>query len=177
MQDPIGGFQRIRDLYITYLETAFRIRDTAITAERRAMLERAQTFCTEPLVEPLPQYETVDFAFEDLANPSAKPLFERYGASRGTILADLAHGRSGPGYRCFRVRPRSSPHQGQARAPVCWIHRRTTGLPAAEGPSAEHRSAGRRFRRALLDGAVWLLWSVAPVRCRSCWRERRVWVL
>src|SRR2546426_564776 len=24
MLDPIGGFQRIRDLYITYLETAFR---------------------------------------------------------------------------------------------------------------------------------------------------------
>jgi hypothetical protein len=27
MLDPIGGFHRIRDLYITYLETNFRIRD------------------------------------------------------------------------------------------------------------------------------------------------------
>lgn len=68
MQDPIGGFERIRDLYITYLETAFRIRDRGVSFERRALLERPGTFCTEPLIEPLPQYETVEWLLNALAN-------------------------------------------------------------------------------------------------------------
>lgn len=67
MQDPIGGFQRIRDLYITYLETAFRIRDQGVSRERRALLERPNTFCTEPLIEPLPRYEAVDWLTHELA--------------------------------------------------------------------------------------------------------------
>ncbi len=71
MLDPIGGFQRVRDLYLTYLETAFRIRDPEVSAERRALLERAGTFCTEPLVEPMPRYETVDFRLHDLVDHAA----------------------------------------------------------------------------------------------------------
>jgi DEAD/DEAH box helicase domain-containing protein len=69
MHDPIGGFRRVRDLFITYLETAFRIRDTGVSAERRAMLERPGTLCTEPLIEPIPSYETVEFALHELVHP------------------------------------------------------------------------------------------------------------
>src|SRR5207244_3259620 len=57
MRDPIGAFERIRELYITYLETAFRIRDPEVSRERRALLTTPGTLCTEPLVEPLPRYE------------------------------------------------------------------------------------------------------------------------
>ena len=71
MQDPIGGFQRIRDLYITYLETAFRIGDEGVSRERRALLERPNTFCTEPLIEPLPRYRTVDWLLNELATGDA----------------------------------------------------------------------------------------------------------
>jgi DEAD/DEAH box helicase domain-containing protein len=67
MQDPIGGFNRIRDLYISYLETAFRIRNPAVTRERRALLEAPGTLCTLPLIEPLPRYQTVDYGLNDLA--------------------------------------------------------------------------------------------------------------
>lgn len=67
MQDPIGGFKRIRDLYISYLETAFRIRNPGVTGERRALLEAPDTLCTRPLIEPLPMYEAVDFGIHDLA--------------------------------------------------------------------------------------------------------------
>lgn len=70
MQDPIGSFERIRDLYLTYLETAFRIRDRSISLERRRLLESAEELCTAPLIEPLPRYETADFAFEELARRS-----------------------------------------------------------------------------------------------------------
>ena len=66
MQDPIGGFQHIRDLYLTYLETAFRIRDRDVSVERRALLERPNTFCTEPLIEPLPRYKNVNWLLHEL---------------------------------------------------------------------------------------------------------------
>lgn len=91
MQDPIGGFQRIRDLYITYLETAFRIRDKSLTAERRALLERPNTFCTEPLVEPLPRYQTVDFMLHELASSaSTDARLPGFNAAERAAFAELA---------------------------------------------------------------------------------------
>ena len=74
MFDPIGGFQRIRELYITYLETAFRIGDPRVSAERRALLEAPGTLCTDPLIEPLPRYKTVDWRLGELPNIEGGPL-------------------------------------------------------------------------------------------------------
>ena len=68
MIDPIGAFYRIRDLYISYLETAFRIGDVAVSRERRALLERPGELCTEPIIEVLPRYERVPFLFHELAD-------------------------------------------------------------------------------------------------------------
>jgi len=67
MRDPIGGFERVRDLYITYLETAFRMRDDGVTRERRHLLEQPGTLCTWPLIEPIPRYETA-FPLEELVH-------------------------------------------------------------------------------------------------------------
>ena len=53
MLDPIGCFQRIRDQYIAYLETAFSIADPEVSAERRRLLETLGQLCTEPLIEPI----------------------------------------------------------------------------------------------------------------------------
>lgn len=50
MLDPIGGFLRIRNLFLDYLDTAFRIRDSIITKERRDLLEQNGTICTDPLL-------------------------------------------------------------------------------------------------------------------------------
>jgi DEAD/DEAH box helicase domain-containing protein len=66
MFDPVGGFQRIRELYITYLETAFRIADEGVSRERRALLETPGALCTAPLLEPLPRYRVVDWRLRDL---------------------------------------------------------------------------------------------------------------
>ena len=49
MIDPIGAFYRIRDFYISYLETAFRIGDAAVSRERRALLEMSGELCTAPI--------------------------------------------------------------------------------------------------------------------------------
>lgn len=67
MQDPIGGFERTRDFYLSYLETAFRIRDDELTAQRRHLLESPGTLCTEPLVEPIARYASAGFGLHELA--------------------------------------------------------------------------------------------------------------
>ena len=74
MHDPLGAFQRIRELYITYLETAFRIGDPAVSRERRALLETPGQLCTEPFVEPSPRYRTVDWQLKDIATVAESPL-------------------------------------------------------------------------------------------------------
>lgn len=70
MHDPIGNFLRIRDLYLSYLDTAFRISDPSVSAERRRLLERPGTMCTEPLVEPLARYRQAEFELHDLVELS-----------------------------------------------------------------------------------------------------------
>lgn len=66
MQDPIGNFERIRELYISYLDTAFRIGDESVAEERRRLLRNPGKLCTEPLVEPIPRYESDVRGFEEL---------------------------------------------------------------------------------------------------------------
>jgi DEAD/DEAH box helicase domain-containing protein len=68
MDDPIGVFTRTRDLYINYLDTAFRIRDKSVRFERQRLLRKPGTLCTEPLLEPLPRYATSSTGFEELLN-------------------------------------------------------------------------------------------------------------
>lgn len=67
MFDPIGGFNRVRELYITYLETAFRIGNPSVSAERRALLEGSGTLCAEPLLEAVPRYRAVEWTLDKLA--------------------------------------------------------------------------------------------------------------
>lgn len=75
MQDPIGSFVRIREFFLSYLDTAFRIRDPGVAAERRALLRAPGSLCTEPLVEPIPRYESAELGFSEmLVDGSANPL-------------------------------------------------------------------------------------------------------
>ncbi len=69
MVDPIGAFDRIRDLYLTYLDTAFRIGDDEIAERRRELLTAPGTLCTEPLLEPIPRYLSSGFRIDQLATP------------------------------------------------------------------------------------------------------------
>jgi ATP-dependent helicase YprA (DUF1998 family) len=66
MQDPIGNFERIRELYISYLDTAFRIGDESVAEERRRLLRQPGSFCTEPLIEAIPRYEPAELSFDAL---------------------------------------------------------------------------------------------------------------
>lgn len=66
MNDPIESFKSIRDLYITYLETAFRIGDSDIQMQRRTLLEAAGVLCTDLYLEPMPRYRDHGLRISDL---------------------------------------------------------------------------------------------------------------
>ena len=74
MLDPFGGFIRIREQYIRYLETAFRIRDHKVAAERRHLLEQPGQIATEPLFEPIARYQSVGWSINEIATHSDSPL-------------------------------------------------------------------------------------------------------
>jgi DEAD/DEAH box helicase domain-containing protein len=76
MLDPLGAYIRIRDQYIRYLETAFRIRDKDVAAERRYLLEQAGQVSTEPLFEPIARYQSVDWAINQIGTHPDSPLME-----------------------------------------------------------------------------------------------------
>lgn len=88
MYDPIGGFYRIREQYLAYLETAFRIADPHVTAERRHLLERPGQLCTEPLFEPMARYKAVDWKLSEIASlvPSPAPGLD---ANAARVFANL----------------------------------------------------------------------------------------
>jgi len=99
MLDPLGGFNRIRELYISYLDTAFRVRRPALAERRRALLRTSGTLTTEPFLEAVPRYETSRFALEQLIgleydNPIGQPEIRsnslsfpcgRWRRTRGTL--------------------------------------------------------------------------------------------
>lgn len=94
MQDPIGSFERIREFYISYLDTAFRIADTSVADERRRLLREPGTLCTDPLVEPIPRYEPWDDHIHDWVDNDLRqvlPAFtvEQRAAFVNVVLAGL----------------------------------------------------------------------------------------
>lgn len=67
MPDPIGEFERIRDFYLTYLDTAFRIGPEEVADRRRRYLSAAGTLCTDLFLEPIPTYELSGHTVDNLA--------------------------------------------------------------------------------------------------------------
>ncbi|MBJ8896373.1 DEAD/DEAH box helicase [Citrobacter braakii] len=74
MLDPIGGFRRIQDFFISYTETNFRIADPSVAASRRNLLNSSGEFAAEPYIEPVLRYESSDKTLEDLADMDGGPL-------------------------------------------------------------------------------------------------------
>lgn len=56
MNDPFRIFDSIRQTYLRYLESPFRVRYEALMSERRAMLDQDGQLWREPLLEPIAPY-------------------------------------------------------------------------------------------------------------------------
>ena len=68
MNNPIQVFEKIRDNFILYLETAFGTRYADFEAERNELMKRDKVFARAPWVEPLPTYKPSDFTIEGIKN-------------------------------------------------------------------------------------------------------------
>ena len=79
MQDPFQAFDAVRDAYLRYLKSPFRLRDNHLMQERENLLNRDRELFREPLFEPLPPYaaseETVLSACRKLGLPASVGAF------------------------------------------------------------------------------------------------------
>ena len=66
MLDPIGGLGRIREFWLSYLDTAFRIGNVELAEARRALLRKPGMLTTDAFLEPVPRYRESKFSLDDL---------------------------------------------------------------------------------------------------------------
>lgn len=99
---PISVYQRLREGYLRYIDTAFWIRDEAIARERRSLIESSGVIFRETLLEPMLPY------------PSSEPLIDVLrGSGSQSIAAELARMLFGAkADQSFRLRD----HQARALA-------------------------------------------------------------
>ncbi|KQR76945.1 helicase [Burkholderia sp. Leaf177] len=89
MLDPIGGFARIKNFFISYVETNFRISDADAADHRRTLLETVNVLATEPYLEPVLRYESHEEKLEEMAARADGPLAPLSGEGR-CAFAELA---------------------------------------------------------------------------------------
>ena len=58
MENPFHIFDSIREAYLRYLDSPFRLRYQALLDERRSLLNRDGQLYRDPLFEPMPPYES-----------------------------------------------------------------------------------------------------------------------
>jgi hypothetical protein len=86
--DPIGGFERIKDFFVSYVETAFRISDERTARARRELLFSPNVFATEPFIEPVLRYTASDRPLEQLVDDDK--LFEPISRAGRVAFVELA---------------------------------------------------------------------------------------
>src|SRR5467141_1488102 len=90
MLDPLGGFDRIRELYISYLDTAFRVKRPLLTQRRHDLLRSSGTLATAPFLEPVPRYKSDEFSLEDLVHLSDGNPIGHFSHEGRRAFAELA---------------------------------------------------------------------------------------
>ncbi|MFC1985742.1 DEAD/DEAH box helicase [Chloroflexota bacterium] len=92
---PLTVYQAIKDGYLRYYDTAFRINNNALREERRTILEQSGAIFTDLLIEPVPTYDSTTSIKdvytqlginEDIANKVAGAIFP--GNDGGFLIRD-----------------------------------------------------------------------------------------
>jgi DEAD/DEAH box helicase domain-containing protein len=68
MFDPIGGFERMIDQFLSYLDTAYRIGDPEVSRMRRELLSSPKQLGLDPIFEAVPRYVTSKHGLERLVD-------------------------------------------------------------------------------------------------------------
>lgn len=71
MLDPLGAHGEILNLFLSYLDTAYRIGRSDLAAARRELLAAPDGLMPEPFLEPVPRYHASDLNFEDMVTAGA----------------------------------------------------------------------------------------------------------
>lgn len=90
MLDPIGGFDRLREFFVSYLDTAFRIRHADLSDTRGALLRSAGHLTAVPFLEPVPRYQPCGYRLERLAQDFARNPIGHFPRPARTAFAELA---------------------------------------------------------------------------------------
>ncbi|MBB4362190.1 Lhr-like helicase [Bradyrhizobium sp. CIR18] len=90
MLDPIGGFERIQDFLLSYLDTAFRVRETGLAAARTALLQSAGSLATVPFLEPVPRYRPAGWRLERIVENFRENPLQHFSQEARVAFAELA---------------------------------------------------------------------------------------
>ncbi|SOB74736.1 Helicase conserved C-terminal domain-containing protein [Marinobacter sp. LV10R510-11A] len=66
MIDPIGAYKDIQELYLSYLDTVYRLRRDDLRQERMKLLSQPGTLMPEPFLEPVVRYRPAENSMECL---------------------------------------------------------------------------------------------------------------
>src|SRR5690606_4044977 len=118
MLDPIGAVHRIREFWISYLDTAFRIGNSEVAEARRTLLRQPGQLTTAPLLEPVPKYRESRWRLEDtLTLPDEENPLADFGPHARRAFVELALSGLFPGTETgqpeLRRRSRFKPYSHQ----------------------------------------------------------------
>ena len=105
MSNPIAIFRGLRDMYLRYINSPFAVRYEDLARERRQMLDRDGYIWREPLIEPVPAYQSCGYGFRTMAHTL---LDTSWGANAVDELADFV--------RCGLFRDELEPYVHQREA-------------------------------------------------------------
>ena len=75
MLDPIGAYNDILDLYLSYLDTVYRLRREDLSKERQNLLRQPGNLMPEPFIEPILRYQPAKIRLEEcLEDQEGNPL-------------------------------------------------------------------------------------------------------
>src|SRR5689334_22377492 len=86
MNNPIQLFESLKEMYLRYLDSPFDFRYSDLRTERRKLLDQDRIIYREPLIEPVPPYQTCGQTFAGLAQ---NLLVTSWGGQEITDLVDF----------------------------------------------------------------------------------------
>ncbi|WP_447889515.1 DEAD/DEAH box helicase [Serratia fonticola] len=156
MLDPIGGFRRIQDFFISYIETNFRIADPSVAAARRNLLNSSGEFAAEPYIEPVLRYESSDKTLEALAEMDSGPLNSLSPKGRKAFVELALSGLfdSKPGDKVWQRRSVHAPYSHQTQMLERGIRSGSPGIVTSGTGSGKTESFMLPILAALSNEAV-----------------------
>lgn len=89
MLDPIGAYQDIKALYLSYLDTVYRLRRPELTQERREILNQPGALMPEPFLEPVLRYTPATHSFESFLEESEQNPLSRFNRDQRRAIIDM----------------------------------------------------------------------------------------